>query len=64
MKIFKFVATLFGALSMIGPIRSIRIMRLGAKRIALFRDAHGREPTDAEWIEISRQVDAEINHLP
>jgi hypothetical protein len=39
-------------------------MRLGAKRIALFRDAHGREPTDAEWIEISRQVDAEINHLP
>jgi len=52
------LAVLFGLL-IVGPIRSYRIMRLGAQRVAAFRATHGREPTDAEWAEISQRVGEE-----
>jgi hypothetical protein len=56
-----FFATLFGGLLLFGPIRMLRVIRRGSERVAAFREQHGREPTEPEWLEISRQVDEEIN---
>ena len=60
MAIFEFIKRLRSAMSVLWPARAIRIMRLGAQRVAEFRAEHGREPTDEEWKEISRRVDKEV----
>jgi len=54
-----FFSVIFGVL-VVGPIQSIRIMRRGAQAVAVFRQQHGREPTEAEWEAISDRVGREM----
>lgn len=49
-------------LFVLGPIRSIRLMRRGSERVAAFRRQHGRSPTEPELRQISREVYEEIYH--
>jgi hypothetical protein len=55
-----FLRRLQNALTVLWPTTALRIMQRGSEEIAKFRAEHGREPTDAEWTEISRRVDAEV----
>jgi hypothetical protein len=50
------ILTLWGPL-VVGPIRTVRIIRRGSERVAPFRAAHRREPDNVEWLEISHQKD-------
>jgi hypothetical protein len=60
LQIRHFIQQLFSLLSLVWPPNAIRIIYLGAERIAEFRAYYGREPTDAEWREISIQVGKEV----
>lgn len=55
-----FLRRLRDTLVVLWPSTAIRIMRRGAEEAAKFRAEHGREPTEAEWNEISRRIDKEV----
>jgi hypothetical protein len=58
--IIDYLSRLCSAMSVFWPPRAIRMMRLGAQRIAEFRNEHGREPTEQEWKQISWRVYEEV----
>lgn len=55
-----FFLAVFG-LFIVGPIRSIRLMRRGSERVTAFRRQHGRSPTEPELRQISLEVYEEIH---
>jgi len=55
-----FIARLRRTLPLLWPPTALRVIRRGAEAVAAFRAEHGREPTEQEWLEISRCVDRDL----